>query len=83
MNYSQPIPNQQPEHLQMAISVANELLSRFTLIEQNEAVAMISRQIREARINETHELQIRIEIIQKSLENMPLPVFDQAKESRY
>ena len=69
-----PSPIAQPEHLQMAIGMANELLSRFSLEEQNGAILMICQRIREARINETHELQMRIEVIQKSLKDVPLSI---------
>lgn len=72
MNYATPSATAQPEHLQMAVSMANELLSRFALSEQNEAIEMICQRVREARINEVHDLQMRIETIQSSLESVPL-----------
>ena len=74
INYglSTPTVNAQPEHLQIAVTMANELLSRFSLNEQNEALTMILQRIRDARISEVHELQMRIEIIQTSLDSVPV-----------
>lgn len=56
----------------MAINMANELLSRFSLNEQNEAITMICQRVREARINEKHELEARVETIERSLQDIPL-----------
>lgn len=56
----------------MAINMANELLSMFSLNEQNEAIAMICQRVREVRINEKHELEVRVETIEKSLQGVPL-----------
>ena len=81
MNYASPSATQQPENLQLAVSMANELLSRFSLSEQNEAIALICQRVREVRINEAHELEMRIEIIKKSLESVPIPEMNGAAKN--
>jgi len=81
MNYASPSATQQPENLQLAVSMANELLSRFSLSEQNEAIALICQRVREVRINEAHDLEVRIEIIKKSLESVPIPEMNGAAKN--
>ena len=83
MDYKLQGHSQQSEHLQMADAMANELLSKCTLDEQNEAVYTILQRIREARINRLHDLQINIEIIQKSIESIPLQFLEQTKQVKY
>lgn len=87
MDYGNPAltpsnPNKQSENLQMASEIAQSVLSRFSLQEQNDFVAHLTIMIREARIRESHELQERIEIIGKSLEGLTLPVLNNAMEKR-
>lgn len=79
MNYQHNSPSAQPEHLQMAMEIANSLISRLSFDDQNEAVAFICQRIRESRIGETHELQLRMDLIQKSLGGIPMVTMDKAK----
>ncbi len=54
---------EQPEHLNTAIGFANEILSRYSLSEQNEIIDFVIQRVRESRQNEIKHLEERISII--------------------
>lgn len=49
----------QPEHLQIAVEMANSLIDRFNAEEQNEALKLIHSIIKDDRQREIHEAEKR------------------------
>lgn len=61
---------QQPEHLSIAISFANEMMARFSADEQNEIVKQIRSSFSDARNQSIMESEKHIAYLRNSLERL-------------
>lgn len=61
--------NKAPEHLDIALKMANEIAERFTPLEQNEAVKFIYQTVKDRRLSHLKEAQERAAFLSESLDN--------------
>jgi uncharacterized protein (DUF305 family) len=64
----QSIPATIPEHLELALNMANNLIDRFSMSQQNEAIKAIERRIIEYRQGELTQHQEACKAISASLD---------------
>jgi hypothetical protein len=64
----QPVPAITPEHLELAVNMANNLIDRFSMSQQNEAIKIIERRIVEYRQAELAQHQEACKAITASLD---------------
>ena len=60
----------QPEHLEIATKMANEITERYNPTEQNEAIKHIYSLIKERRLCQIKELEERCQFLQQSVQQL-------------